>query len=189
MALPVPLELSFREVQHRDELEQLVRKHAERLERFCDHIDSCRVAVERPHRHQGAGDEFRVRIDLRIAPSHELVVTQQSTEAAIDKVVRDAFHVAERRVKKLNAQQHGQVKLHAAQAMHGVIAKLFDSYGFISSNGREIYFHANSLVSAEFRELRVGMGVAWREEPGLDGPQATSVRVIDRRGHDLGPAP
>jgi cold shock CspA family protein len=160
-----------------------VRRHAERLQKFCDHIDSCRVAVERPHRHQGAGDEFRVRIDLRIAAGHEIVVTQKSTESGVDKVVRDAFHVAERRVKELNAQQRGHVKHHAAQEVHGVIAKLFDSYGFISANGREIYFHANSVVSDDFRDLRVGMGVAWDEEPGIDGPQATTLRVVDRRGH------
>jgi cold shock CspA family protein len=72
--------------------------------------------------------------------------------------------------------------------MHGVIAKLLDGYGFISSNGRDL-FHENSVVSDHFRDLRVGMGVAWDEELGVDGPQASSVRVIDRRGHRIPAAP
>ncbi len=189
MGLVVPLELSFREVSHSDDLENLVRKHVDRLQRFCNHIDSCRVAVEKPHRHQGAGDEYRVRIDMRVAPGHEIVVSKSETDASIQKVIRDAFHIAERRVKDLNGRQRGQVKAHAAHEVHGIVTKLLDGYGFITSEGREIYFHEHSLISDDFRDLRLGMGVAFSEEPGDDGPQASSVRVIDRRGARATAAP
>jgi cold shock CspA family protein len=64
-----------------------------------------------------------------------------------------------------------------------VIVKLFGDYGFIATtDGREIYFNARSVVSARFDELKVGMGVAYTEEAGGEGPQASTVRIIDARG-------
>ena len=182
MALPVPLELTFRDVAHEQALDALIRQHVDRLQRFCDHIDSCRVAVERPHRHQGSGDDFRVRIDVRVAAGREIVADQHSTEAPLQQVVREAFHAAERQLKKLQEQQRGFVKAHPASEVQGIIAKLMRDYGFISSQGRDVYFHANSVVSEAFEDLRVGMGVAFREESGNEGPQASSVRVVDARG-------
>ena len=182
MALPVPLELTFRDVAHEAALDSLVRQQVHRLQRFCDHIDSCRVAIERPHRHQGSGDDFRVRIDLRVAAGREIVADQHSTEAPLQQVVRDAFHAAERQLKKVQEQQRGFVKAHPESDVQGIVAKLMPDYGFIASQGRDVYFHANSVVSGEFDDLRVGMGVAFREEPGNDGPQASSVRVVDARG-------
>jgi cold shock CspA family protein len=63
---------------------------------------------------------------------------------------------------------------------HGQIAELFpqDDYGMITSaDGREIYFHRNSLLNADFDKLREGTSVRYVEEAGDKGPQASSVRV------------
>ncbi len=69
-----------------------------------------------------------------------------------------------------------------------LITRLIDDYGFIETvDGREIYFHRNSLVGdTPFEALEPGAGVAFSEEAGEEGPQASSVRVVDRRGRSPG---
>jgi cold shock CspA family protein len=65
------------------------------------------------------------------------------------------------------------------------VTRLFRNggYGFINSlEGREIYFHKNSLPAAEFNRLEIGTGVKWNEEEGENGPQATVVRIVDKPG-------
>ena len=68
--MEIPLQLSFRDIPpaRQQELEQRIRRRAAKLERHCDHITSCRVAVERPNLHQESGIAFRVRIDLTVPP-------------------------------------------------------------------------------------------------------------------------
>ena len=77
---------------------------------------------------------------------------------------------------------NGDVKTHPYQQVQGIIERLFeaDRTGFIRTvDGREIFFHANSLLNKTFDELKVGMGVRFSEEMGEKGPQGTSVMIVD----------
>jgi cold shock CspA family protein len=49
-----------------------------------------------------------------------------------------------------------------------------------TSDGREIYFHRNSLVGAEFDKLEVGTEVRFVEDLGEEGPRATTVHVVGK---------
>jgi cold shock CspA family protein len=63
------------------------------------------------------------------------------------------------------------------------VTKLFpvDGYGFIETpDGREIYFHSNSVINNRFKSLRLGSKVSFTEEAGDKGPQASSVRIITK---------
>lgn len=117
MELPI-LQVSFRDIPplRQDEIEERVRRRAEKLERFCDHITSCRVAVERPHRAEASGNPYRVRIDLTVPPGHEVVVRKEPGDNdPLDNlmtVVNGAFEAAERRLKSLVERQRGEVKTH-----------------------------------------------------------------------------
>lgn len=184
--MQVPLEISFHGIQKSDYVEDLVRRRAAKLEDFCDHINSCRVALERPNAHPRSGGSWRVRIDLTVAGGHEIVVDRGQTSGTVRDdlydAVNDAFDVAQRRLKRLNAKQQGAVKVHPEQFLTGVIEKLFDDYGFIRDmDGRELYFHAHSVLNDDFDGLEIGMGVAFVEEAGEEGPQASTVRIVDRR--------
>ena len=60
------------------------------------------------------------------------------------------------------------------------IARLFpdEGYGFIeTADGREVYFHKNSVVGERFERLEVGKEVRFVEEHGENGPQASTVHV------------
>jgi cold shock CspA family protein len=62
------------------------------------------------------------------------------------------------------------------------VARIFpqDGYGFIATpEGRELYFHRNSVLEPGFDQLEVGTEVRFDEEMGEQGLQATSVKAID----------
>jgi cold shock CspA family protein len=56
-----------------------------------------------------------------------------------------------------------------------------DEYGFLETpDGREIYFHKNSVLQPGFDQLEVGMEVHFAEGVGEKGPQATTVRLAGK---------
>jgi cold shock CspA family protein len=69
------------------------------------------------------------------------------------------------------------VKIHEAPPK-GRVVKLFpeEDYGFIeTSDGREVYFHRNSVIDPAFDKLKEGTKVVFIEEQGDKGPQAKRV--------------
>ena len=62
----------------------------------------------------------------------------------------------------------------------GQIKTLTDrGFGFISSDGADVFFHMSTLESgSEFDMLREGQPVEYESEPGDRGPKATVVRII-----------
>ena len=64
----LPIDISYRGVEKTDEVDNLIRAKAARLDRFCDHISRCDVAVERPNHAQHSGNPFRVRVDVTYRP-------------------------------------------------------------------------------------------------------------------------
>jgi len=54
-------------------------------------------------------------------------------------------------------------------------------FGFLqSSDGREIYFHRNSVLNIGFDRLTVGTQVGFTEEMGEKGPQASTVKRLGK---------
>ena len=96
-----------------------------------------------------------------------------SSKAAIHMVSAFAAH---------NGVVLGQVKTHESPPQ-GDVVRLFreEGYGFIeAADGREIYFHRNSVLRAPLEQLQVGQEVRFDEEQGVKGPQATTVRVVGK---------
>ena len=95
----IPIQITFRAMDHSDALEQLVRERAGKLETLSDRITGCRVALEAPHRHHHqAGGRYHVRIDLTV-PGDELVLSRTSKEDMY-VAVNEAFGDAHRRLKE-----------------------------------------------------------------------------------------
>lgn len=185
--MEVPIELTFRHVTKTKELEDLVNSKVRGLEKICDNIISCRVAIEKPQEHQKSGNPFRVRIDLRVPPGHEIVVKREPGDGnmhdPVDFVIRESFDVARRQLKELLDKQQREVKTHPQQEVTAVIERIFEKerYGFLKTvEGREVYFHANSVVNEDFKKLVPGMGVRFVGRLDDAGFQASTVQVIDR---------
>ena len=64
--------------------------------------------------------------------------------------------------------------------MTGIIARKKDDngYGFIKPDdgGKDVFFHAQSLVEVAFDDLQEGDKVTFDVEQGPKGPAATNVR-------------
>lgn len=188
--MQVPLEISYRGVEKTDTLDNLIREQIGKLEKVCNRITSCAVAVERPQQHQRFGRSFRVRLDLRVPPGHEVVARRESSEGdvhdALPAVIRETCEAARRQLRELMDRQRGEVKTHPEQQVIGFVTKLFpqEGYGILTSDdGREVYFHRNAVLHHDFDRLEIGTGVHFVEESGDEGPQASTVQLVEKKGH------
>lgn len=109
-------EISYRGISKNDALDTLINEKIEKLEKFYHQISSCRVAIEKVHDHPGSGSPFRVRLDIMVPESREIVVDKSPDEGvqhtSLEAVIRDAFEVANRQLKAMNEQQHNHKKTH-----------------------------------------------------------------------------
>jgi cold shock CspA family protein len=166
-------------------IEEVIRTRAADLDRFYDRIMSCRVVIDVPHRHHHKGNLYQVRLDLTV-PGDEIAITREAAEHTeaknLSAAIRDAFDAADRLVEDHIRRLRGDVKHHDPQPHARVGVVLADQgHGFLETfDGREIYFHRNSLRNADFDSLSPGTEVTFVEEPGEKGPQATTVRVVGR---------
>lgn len=183
--MKLPLEITFRNMEPSEALAANVREHAEKLEQFYDRIMGCRIMVEQDHKHHHQGNLYHVRIDLTV-PGKELVVSRESQKRHAHEdvyvAVRDAFRTMRRQLEDYARRQRGQEKHHEIPC-HGRITALFpgEGYGIIeTSEGKEIYFHKNSVLAADFEQLAVGTEVRFHPEQGEKGPQASTVSMIGK---------
>ncbi len=185
--MKVPLEISFRDIEPDDEIKEFINRKIQKLERFCDHINSVRCAIERPQKHQESGSPYRVRLDITVAPRHEIVARREPGQGdmhePLNAVITDTVNAARRQLKELVERQHKEVKEHPTHEVHAFVDNLFpeQDYGFLKNlKGEQVYFHKNSLVNEEFSNLEEGTGVWYKGEMGDKGLQASTVRVIEK---------
>jgi cold shock CspA family protein/ribosome-associated translation inhibitor RaiA len=208
----IPVQITFRNVASTPEIEEKIRTRAQKLERFYSPITSCRVLVEAPARHREKGYPFHIRIDLTV-PEGEIVVKREPTLHAreqdvggerrrkqmetrperkhLEVAIREAFHAARRRLQDHARQKRADVKTHEPMPQARV-TKLFpvEGYGYIETpDGREIYFHANSVLNNRFKSLKLGSKVSFTEEAGEKGLQASTVHHITRARATAAPPP
>ena len=193
-------------------VEAHIREAAQKLDEFCDEIMGCRVLVEIPHQHHRKGKLYHVRIDLtvpgaefvikraprlvtdrpaRFRKAPEDVELEESRElskyAAHDEIqlsIRDAFDAARRKLQDYARRRRGVLKLHEGSP-HARVTKLFpdEGFGFLeTADGREIYFHENSVLDSGFSRLKIGTEVHFVEELGEKGPQASTVTPVSHHG-------
>lgn len=185
--MKIPLQITFHKIAQNEQIESAIRASAEWLDQYYDRIISCRVVVDRPHNHHRDGNLYHVRIDLKV-PGSELVVRREPSDHMAYKdigiMIHDAFDEARRQLADYARQQRGQVKSHDPMP-HARVVKLFPQagYGFLETpDGREVYFHGNSVLQSDFANLQVGTEVRFTEELGEKGPQASSVIPVGRHG-------
>ena len=188
--MQAPLQISHLRSPPSPRLDALVREKAAELERFYPRITSCHVWLEHPgqHHRRGKGAHFRVRIELTV-PGKTLVVSRDPLAHLPNEDVylatTEAFHEMRRQLQDFARQRRGDVKT-AARLPHARVARLHpeEGFGFLETpEGREIYFHRASVLDDGFDQLFVGTEVRFSEEPGDEGPQASTVQIVDGTGH------
>lgn len=111
--MQIPLQITVRDIEQSDALETRIRDKAKKLDEFFNHIMSCRVVVEMPHKHHQQGKQFGVRIDIGVAGG-EIVVNRDHAED-VYVALRDAFDAAKRQVQEYARKLHGDVKKHESR--------------------------------------------------------------------------
>lgn len=113
--MEVTPQITFRNLPPSQAVEGDVKKKIADLEKYFDRITSCRVVIERPHKHHHKGNLYHVRIDLRL-PGHELVVTTEAEKNHAHEdvyvAIRDAFEAMKRKLKKYVCKRRRDVKHH-----------------------------------------------------------------------------
>jgi len=199
----IPVQVTFRGLPHFDAVESDIRDRVRWLEQFYTGMVRCHVVVELPHRHRHEGRQFHVRIEMTVPGGPPIVVTHESTlhgrlkdvqedsahkAADLDGThryahvaVREAFDVARRRLEDFARTQRNDVKSHLVPAQGEVVEiSPIDGYGYIQAGEDRIYFQRESVLDNAFARLTVGAQVAFLQEQGDKGPQATTVRVLGK---------
>jgi cold shock CspA family protein/ribosome-associated translation inhibitor RaiA len=208
MTMKLPLQVTYRNMESSPMIEDWIREEASKLETFYDQIMGCRVALEVPHRHHRRGTPYHIRVDLTL-PGKELVIKRmpslidrprKGVEREMRKhlevetphrnlrlAIHDAFKAAGRRLQDFSRRQRGLVKTHEPLPVARVSRLLAtEGYGFLTTpDGREVYFHKDSVLNQAFHRLKTGTLVSFAEERGNKGPQASTVRMLGK--HSLRP--
>lgn len=109
--MQVPLEIAARGVVPDARTEGMIRRYAEKLDRYYDRIMSVRIMVEVPHRKMGEPIMHNVRFAITV-PGGEVVVTRQA-HPELHTATQRAFEAARRRLQDYARRQRGDVKAHA----------------------------------------------------------------------------
>jgi ribosomal subunit interface protein len=103
------VKITYRGLEKTEEIDDLVTDYSARLQKFCDHINRCDVAIEQPNHAHHKGNPFRVRIDVTVSRGHELVAEEHQKDNGahepLTKVIHDAFKTMERQLRHLVEKQ------------------------------------------------------------------------------------
>jgi cold shock CspA family protein len=195
--------ITFRGMPHSDALEAYVRERITWLDQFHPRILRCHVVIEVPHRHRHEGRQFHVAIEIHVPGADPIVVAHEASrhgslkdagseespkDVGLDQAhrharvaVREAFDATRRRLEDVAREHRGAVKAHEAPA-HGRVAEIshVDGFGFIEAGEARVYFARDSVLDGAFDALRVDSPVAFVEEKGEKGPQASTVRALGK---------
>lgn len=190
--MQAPVQVSFRHLGYSPFIASAVRKRAKRLEKFYPRITSMRVMIEPSQGRRKQGNLYHLRIDITV-PGREIVVRRDPSERHAHEdiyvAIRDAFDAARRQLEDHVRIHYRKKQRHHEEPMHAKVLRIFpgEDYGFLQSeDGREIYFHKNSVLNQGFDQLQIGEEVRFVEEPGEKGPQATTVDRVGKEGRHRG---
>ncbi|ESR25466.1 HPF/RaiA family ribosome-associated protein [Lutibaculum baratangense] len=182
------IDITFHEMDSSPAFEERILRHVVELEERFGRIISGRVVVTGPGERHRTGGLYDVRIHLSLPEGREVHVDRLSHDderyADVGYAINDTFKRARRQLQDEVRKLHGDVKRHEPEP-HGRVLRIDPNgdFGFIeTSDGREIYFHRNSVLNDGFARLEPGAPVTFAEEMGEKGPQASTVKPMGKRG-------
>ncbi len=186
--MQVPIQIELQGAAHRVDVEDAIKDHVAELEQRFGRVTACHVLVRDPGARHQTGGLYHVTIRLALPDGREIAVGRtppaDERHGNLAFAIDDAFKRTRRRLQDYARRLQGRVKRHVPQPI-GTVSKLDTSgeFGFLeASDGHEIYFHRNSVLDDAFPRLQVGSRVAFAEEAGEKGPQASTVKLVGKHG-------
>lgn len=184
--MQTPVEIDFRGITATPEMHEQVARYLAQLEQRYGRITAGRVVVKGPGGHHRTGGLYEISIHVALPDGREVHVdrTPQVDErhGQWRFALHDAFRHARRQLQDEVRRLEGKVKQHDGPPI-GTVTKLDPSgeFGFLeTADGREYYFHRNSVLDGGFDRLSLGRLVTFAEEMGEKGPQASTVRPLGK---------
>jgi cold shock CspA family protein len=184
--MQTPVEVDFQGMDATEGTRAAIAKHIRVLEDRFGRVTAGRVVLKAPGGRHRTGGLFEINIRLALPDGRDVNIgrTPQNDEryADLNFALNDAFKRARRQLQDQVRKMQGEVKQHVGPPT-GTVTELdpLGEFGFIETNdGREIYFHRNSVLNGEFGRLDVGTRVTFAEEVGDKGPQASTVKPMDK---------
>jgi len=182
--MQTPLQLEIQGFNPSDHLKQVIQDNIDKLERRFGRMTACRVAIRSPDAHHRAGEPYFVTIRLALPGRRDVMVkppprARDRRQAEVNFAVNDAFRRAARQLGD-HATKMKSIALPNVSQPQGKVTSIDagGNFGFLEGDdGREIYFHANSVLGGRFASLKTGDRVSYHEESGEKGPQASTVRL------------
>jgi cold shock CspA family protein len=175
-------EIVFRNMRHSKDIEADVLKRLAKLEKIFSKIVSCRIVIELPNKKEKTDDIPNVLVEL-LVPGKTLVVRrdhharERHQKPNVTTALHDAFEAAALKLKDYKERLQRDVKDHPAPLRARVSNLRRDrEFGFLTtSEGKELYFHKNSVMNGDFDTLKDGDVVGYVEDTGDTGPTASKV--------------
>jgi cold shock CspA family protein len=186
--MQTPVEIDFQGMKATDRIRTSIINHVDGLENRFGRITACRIAIKGPSEHHRKGAPYEITIRLVLPQGREIDIARTPIAderlADIDFAINDAFKRARRRLSDQARRIRGEVKSHNGQPI-ATVRRIDDASGFgflETADGREIYFHRNSVLNNAFSHLTPGARVSYCEEAGVKGPQASTVKLLGKHG-------
>ncbi len=176
-----PLQITFRDFDYSEAVEQRIRTKMEKLDRVFYNIITCKVVVGLVQKHQHQGKLYNVNIYVSV-PGHEFSVTHHPNEN-LYLALQGARNSMRDQLDEHRRRLYGGTKDHG-EKLKGEIVRLMEDeeYGFISDEqNNEYYFNLGNLVNKHFYQLRLGNKVHFLPAIGNEGMQAHRVSVLNTR--------
>ena len=184
--METPVKIDFQNGDVGSQARAAIDRHLSQLEERFGRMTAGRVVFKSPSDRHRRGGLYEINIRLALPDGREVNVghTPQNDQryADIDFAINDAFKRARRQLQDQVRKLQGHIKQHEAPPI-GTVVELdpLGVFGFIeTSDGREIYFHRNSVLNDEYSKLTVNSRVTFAEEKGDKGPQASSVKLMGK---------
>lgn len=185
--MQVPVQIDFQGCEPIARLREHIEQGFEQLEKLYGRITAGRAVVKAPGAHHRSGGLYEVGVHLSMPGGRNVDVERTPTpdERFGDPLfaIGDAFRRARRQLQDQSRRMDRRIKHHEA-APTAKVARMDPSgeFGFLqASDGSELYFHRNSVLNGGFAKLTVESRVAYAEEPGNEGPQASTVRLLGKQ--------
>lgn len=183
--MPFPVEITVRDFERTPAIDDFIARWVAKLEESHPRIERCEVLLERPHQHKHQGQPYHVRVTVAV-PGPDVIVSRDPSVTGrhedVYVALADAFRAARRQLEDQVRKIRHDVKTHVGPA-HGRVTYVDaeGAWGYLEADGRQIYWHRNSVLGET--PLAVGDEVRFHEEPGREGPQASSVTRVGEHGH------
>ena len=112
----VPPQIIFHDMDRSQWIEDYIHERLQHLEKISDGVTSAHVVLTRSQGSHQHGNEYRVTVEVRFPPHHDLAAKKErnigDAQVELRPLIKQAFEAIERQVKEVVQKRRHEVKAH-----------------------------------------------------------------------------